>query len=324
MPKRLALLLPLLLATALSASAATAGASSDQTPAGQAASVTGAHDDAQTGTAGGAAQKPAPPATQPKAQKAPAPKRPPQKGDWLDKGYLSVNVMYQGGSSSFTQDLTWQYFAETALATVQYPAKSVPGFDASGGIRLWRNLAVGVGVSAVSRSVSAEVTGSVPNPLYLNRPRTLTGSFSATNSETAVHVQAVWGIPMPPKMLLMVFGGPVIFSVKQTVVQPQGLQFPSVYPYEDLLTVTGASTTDASKTAIGFGAGADFSYFFTANIGAGGLVRYAGATASIPVGTSSVSLKVGGFQAAGGLRVRFGAPAKPRPPADPKPAPPKK
>jgi hypothetical protein len=269
------------------------------------------------------AQKPAPPPSQPKAQKAPAPKRPPQKGDWLDKGYLSINVMYQGGSSSFTQNLTWPYFAETATATVTYPAKNVPGFDASGGIRLWRNLAVGVGVSAVSRSTQAQVTGSVPHPLLVGKPRTLTGTFPASHSETAVNLQAVWGVPMPPKMLLMVFAGPSIFSVKQTVVDATGLQFPSLYPYDDPLTVTGATTTQPSKTAFGFGAGADFSYFFSTNIGAGGFVRYAGASASIPVGTSSVSLKVGGFQAGGGLRVRFGAPAKPKAPAGPKPAPPK-
>jgi Bacterial SH3 domain len=263
----------------------------------------------------------------------PAPARPPKKGDWTDRGYLSMNGIFQGGSSAFTQNQTWPYFAETAVTAIEYPAKNAPGFDVAGGYRVWRNLAVGAGVTFVSRSTTTTVTGSIPNPLYLNRPRTLSGGFGSNNSETAINLQATWAIPMSPKMMLMLSAGPSIFSVNQTIVQPQGIGVASVYPY-DSGAITSASTSEASRTAVGFAAGADVSYYFSKTVGIGGMIRFSRASASFPVtGQPSVSVDAGGFQVGGGLRIRFplsksgkpGTPAKPQPKPQPKPGtPPKK
>ncbi|HEX7485177.1 MAG TPA: SH3 domain-containing protein [Vicinamibacterales bacterium] len=274
--------------------------------------------------AGPAAAKPARP-----------PARPPKKGDWTDRGYLWMDGIYQSGSSAFTQTQTWSYFAETATATIEFPAKNAPGFEVSGGYRVWRNLAVGAGVTVVNRSTATSVTGSIPNPIYVNRPRALSGGFSSNNTETAIHLQATWAIPMSPKMMLMVFAGPSIFNVKQTIVDPQGVTVSTdAYPF-DSATITLANTTDLSKTAIGFGAGADFSYYFTRFVGVGAMVRFARASVSFPVTnpTRALSVDAGGFQAGGGLRILFpsskwarpATPAKPQPKPQPKPAtPPKK
>jgi hypothetical protein len=263
----------------------------------------------------------------------PAPARPPKKGDWTDRGYLWVNGIYQGGSSAFTQTQTWPYFAETAVTAIEYPAKNAPGFDVAGGYRVWRNLAVGAGVTIVSRSTTTTVTGSIPNPLYLNKPRTLSGGFGANNSETAINLQATWAIPLSPKMMLMLFAGPSIFSVKQTIVQPQGIGVSSAYPYESG-AITSANTSEMSKTAVGFGAGADISYYFSKTVGVGAMIRFARASASFPVtGQPAVSVDAGGFQLGGGMRIRFplsksgkpATPAKPQPKPKPKPeTPPKK
>ncbi len=258
-----------------------------------------------------------PPATKP----APRPPRKPQKGDWTDRGYLFVNGLLETGGSAFTQPQSWPYFAETATAAASYPSTSAVGFDASGGYRVWRNLAVGAGVTVVSRSTTAAYSGSIPNPLYLNRPNLVSGTFASSNSETAINLQAAWGIPVSPKLLVVLFAGPSIFTVKQTVIQPQGLSVSSGYPY-DSTTVT-VSIQDMSKTAFGFGAGADVSYYFSKTVGVGGMIRFARATADVPVnGQPSVGVPAGGFQIGGGLRIRFAAPkpAKPVTPA-PKPAP---
>lgn len=269
----------------------------------------------------------------PGAAAKPAATRPVKKGDWTDRGYLWVGGLFQAGSSATTQLQTWPYFAETATTRVTYPAKNAPGFDIAGGYRVWRNLAVGVGVTSVSHSTTTTVTGSIPSPLYVNQPRTLTGGFGANTSETGIHLQATWAIPMSPKMMLMVFAGPSIFSVQQTIVQPQGIGVSSAYPY-DLGVITSANTSEASKTAVGFGAGADISYYFSKSVGVGGMIRFARASASFPVtGQPSVSVAAGGFQVGGGLRILFrsskttkpGAPAKPQPKPQPTPkTPPKK
>jgi hypothetical protein len=267
-------------------------------------------------------QQPGPAPTAVGAQKAgarraaPKPPRVPQKGDWTDSGYLFVNGMFEGGSSSFTQSQSWTYFAETATATTTYPARNTVGFDVAGGYRAWRNLAVGAGLTVVSRSTTATYTGSIPNPLYLNRPSTVSGSLAASNTETGIHVQAAWAIPVSPKMLVILFAGPSIFSVTQTVMQSQGLTVSSGgYPY-DTVTAT-AATSNGSKTAIGFGVGADISYYFSKTVGVGGMIRFARATADIAIsGQPPAEVVAGGFQVGGGIRIRFPAskPARPLPP----------
>ena len=256
------------------------------------------------------------------APRPPRPPRKPQKGDWTDVGYLFVNGLLETGGSGFTHPQSWPYFAETATSTASYPGQSAFGFDVSGGYRIWRNLAVGAGVTVVSRSTTAAYSGSIPNPLYLNRPNLVSGTFPSSNSETAINLQAAWGIPVSPKMLVVLFAGPSIFSVKQTVMQAQGLAVSAGYPYDS--TTATVSTEEVSRTAFGFGVGADVSYYFSKTVGVGGMIRFVRGTADMPVnGQPSVGVPAGGFQIGGGLRIRFAAP-KPAKPAKPKAATPGK
>lgn len=280
---------------------------------GSAAQATAGQKPATGGAAAGQGGRTASPAK---------PVRPPSKGDWTDRGYFSIGGFYETGVSDFTQTQSWLSFAETASTTISFPAKSAPGFDVEGGYRVFRNLAVGVGITAVSRSTTTEVSGSLPNPLYLNRPIALSGGFASSNSQVGVHLLAAWVVPVSPKINLTLFGGPSIFSVKQTIVEPKGIALSSAYPFESG-TITSANTTDQSKTAFGFGAGADVSYFFSKTIGVGVLLRYARAPVSFEVSEQpTVEMKAGGFQAGGGLRIRIPSrKAAARPPA-PKPPPP--
>ena len=63
---------------------------------------------------------------------------------------------------------------------------------------------------------------------------------------------------------------------------------------------------EASDSPVGVNFGADLTYMVNKTIGAGVLLRYATGSADLatPSG-SSYSLDAGGFQFAGGLRVRF-------------------
>ena len=177
---------------------------------------------AQTTTQKPPAPKPAPATLAPKkpaAKPKPAMVSHFKNGAWLDRGYLSVNGMYQTATPSFTQQQAWSYFAEPASVAIEYPGESAPGVDIAGGWRVWRNLAIGAGLAVASRPATTVVSGSMPNPLYTNRPTTLSGGFEAKHSETAIHVQASWMMPLKPKMVLMVFGGPSFVNVTQTIVQ---------------------------------------------------------------------------------------------------------
>jgi hypothetical protein len=269
-----------------------------------------------------ASQKPAPATPAPKkpaAKAAPAPVSHFKNGAWLDRGYLSANVSYQTATPSFTQTQSWTYFAEPASVTIEYPGLSAVGVDMAGGWRIWRNLAIGAGLSVVSRPSTTVVGGSMPNPLYAKRPTTLSGGFEASHSETAIHVQASWTMALQPKMMLMVFGGPSFVNVTQTITQAEGIGTSIPYPFDNG-TITSANTSNASGMAFGFSAGADFTYFLSNTLGVGGIVRYATASAGLPVpGQASVPVKAGGLQVGGGLRLFLPPPKRAKPSTPPKP-----
>ena len=77
-------------------------------------------------------------------------------------------------------------------------------------------------------------------------------------------------------------------------------------PLFGTVTISSVQLVDASKWATGVSAGIDATYLVTKKIGAGGFVRWAGASADVPVaGGGSVSIDAGGFQLGAGLRYRF-------------------
>ena len=110
----------------------------------------------------------------------------------------------------------------------------------------------------------------------------------------------------------LLYAGPSIFSVSQTVMPSQGFAVSSVHPYD--VTTATVVTSDGWKTALGFGAGADISYYFSKSVGVGGMIRFTRATATIAVsGQPSAAVSAGGLQVGGGIRIRFPAPRPARP-----------
>ena len=113
--------------------------------------------------------------------------------------------------------------------------------------------------------------------------------------------------------------GPSFFSVKQSLVQ--SVQFSESYPYDTTL-LASVPTASVSKSVTGFNAGIDVGYYFTRNVGAGMMLRFAGGNLTLPAHDATVTTKVGGFQVAGGLRLRIPKPApKKTPPKAPAPPP---
>ncbi len=271
------------------------------------------------------AKSPAKTAAPPSAPKSTAPAKAQPASRWTDIGYLSVDGGYQSGSSGFSSTFSFATYVEQSTISTQYPKKDGPTFNVGGGFRVWRNLAVGFGVSALKRSTSGEVSGSIPHPFFFNTGRAVAATADLKRSETGVHLQAAYVIPAGRKMLITLAGGPSFFSVTQSLVD--SVQFAESYPY-DTAALQPVTAVSVSKSVTGYNGGVDLGYYFARAIGVGVMARYAGATASLPVKDGTVSTKVGGFQAGVGVRVRIpkSAPKKtaPKPPAIPMPAPVKK
>ncbi len=72
------------------------------------------------------------------------------------------------------------------------------------------------------------------------------------------------------------------------------------------MTIADAPFSTSEGTGWGYHLGADFSVFFSRVVGIGGFARYSAAEVEqVDLGNTTVKNKAGGFQAGGGLRLRF-------------------
>jgi hypothetical protein len=239
------------------------------------------------------------------AQPAPARPAPAPAAPAIDRIYVSINGAYQTGGDSFGETVTFLENAENGTFTTDYEVKSGPALNISVGAGLWRNIGVGVGVTRYSKNTPTALNASVPHPFFFNRPRTVDGEVAGLKrEELAVHVQARATFVPTPSIQAVVFAGPSFFSVKQGIVND--FEVAETYPY-DTATFCRGITTDVDESKIGFNVGADVGYFFTRQVGVGGSLQWAGTTIDAPAssGTGTFEIKAGGFQAGGGLRLRF-------------------
>jgi hypothetical protein len=194
-------------------------------------------------------------------------------------------------------------FGEAATVTSTYRIKATPGFNAGGGVRLWRNLGFGVGVSRFARTSGTAVDAQIPHPFYFGRPRPVSGDASGLKrEEIAVDLQAVWMFPVSPRWQVAVSGGPSWFSIRQDLVDD--VTVTQSYPY-DTAAFSGIASHRAKASRVGFNVGTDITYVLARHVGVGVDVRLARARVRLPASAGTVAVDAGGGRLAGGIRFRF-------------------
>lgn len=211
----------------------------------------------------------------------------------------SINFGVQGGSGDLTYRMTPTIYDETATIDIAQEYKTGALFDVGADIRLFGNMGVGVHYSRTSGDGGAAIAAQIPDPLFTDRPRAATATAEGLeHNEDAVHLQFFYRFAASPKMDISVGVGPTFFSVKQQLVD-------TVDVVEPTPTIT-PRVVEVSDSPVGVNVGVDVSYLVTNNFGAGILLRYATGSADFATpGGSAVSLDAGGFQFAGGIRLRF-------------------
>ncbi len=224
---------------------------------------------------------------------------PPSKGP-TERVIVSINASYLTASRTFDDSRTFTINGdpETATFSSDYSVEPSVGVDVSAFVRVWKGLAAGVAFTSYSDSRDIEIEASLPHPLKFNSPRVMTGTTSGDHEETAAHLQVAYILPVGKKMSAVIFGGPSFFTVKQSVVT--AVQRRDEYPYDEV-TFTGATVETEEESKTGFNVGADVAYYFTKNIGVGGIVRFAQSTATFSLG----DVDAGGALVGGGVRLRF-------------------
>lgn len=229
-----------------------------------------------------------------------------QGGTWADRGYINVGWGVESGSSSMTDTRTSTIYGESATVTTTSPWTSGSLFDVGVGLKVYRNLTVGVGYHQEQDDTDGTVTGSIPSPIFFNRPRTLTATETLNRKEQATHLVIGWVMPFGEKFDVMVFAGPSFFRLTQDVIS-------DVKPVEEggAYTNVSASITKAErkKSVTGYNVGADATYIVWSNdsirIGAGGFVRFTQASTDVDMLATPQSTDVGGVQFGFGARLRF-------------------
>lgn len=212
-----------------------------------------------------------------------------------DRGFVTVNVGAQPPRRDFDTSASFTVFDETATIRTRQHVGNGPMFDVNGGYRVWNRVAVGVGFSSFSKSGGSTVGGTVPDPIFFNRPRIVSADASdLKHTERAVYLLAVWFIPVTRRIDVALSAGPSFIQVSQQLVSTATVSAGT----QRLNPVVETQ----SKMAKGVNAGIDVSYVLARRFSPIIFARFNGGTVNLP---SVSDLKVGGLQTGIGGRVRF-------------------
>jgi hypothetical protein len=229
------------------------------------------------------------------------------QGTWADRGFINVGWGVESGSSTMTDTRTSRIYEESATVTSSSTFTSGSLFDVGFGLRIWRNLTVGAAYHQEQNDSEGTLSGSIPSPIFFNRPRTLSATVPGLDrKEQATHLQIGWAIPLRDKLDAVVYAGPSFFRVTQDVlgavaIAEQGGAFTSV--------VTQPTIVERKKSVTGYNAGADVTYIVWSNdsirVGAGGFIGFTQASTDLDMLTTAQPTDVGGVQFGFGGRLRF-------------------
>lgn len=217
---------------------------------------------------------------------------------WTDRGFVNASIGQQWMDQRLVSGSSFEIYDETANWEAVMDVDDSIIFDVSGGYRVWKNLALAVGYSRTSDTHDTALAAVIPDTLRFDMPhhdtRDLTGY---DREESAIHLSAVWMVPVTDRIDVAVMAGPSFFSVKQAFLSD--------------MTVTPGGTTigtttdgEISESATGYHAAVDATFRIVRNVGIGGMLRYAKAEIDAP-GIVASTLDAGGFQALVGARIRF-------------------
>lgn len=211
-----------------------------------------------------------------------------------EKFFLNVNAGGELATRSINQFTTKIVYDETASMTSSESIGRGVVFDFDGGYRIRQDFFAGLLVSSFSTSSSAATSASIPDPIFFNRPKTVTGSTSGLKrTEVAVAPHITWSRPLTDNFDLNFSGGVAFIRVSQDVAGDFQVTPPQ--------NVTILQTTE-KKNGTGPYVQIDVVYNLKAKLGVGYYIRYAGAKVNF---TTIPDANVGGMQSGGGVRLRF-------------------
>ena len=215
-----------------------------------------------------------------------------------DRAFAGLSFGGQTKARTFTTRGSLPLYEETATfeSTVGIGAEGL--IDLSGGLRVWNNVAVGIGFSRYSDTSTGTFDASIPDPVLFDRPRAASLEVPGLkHTQSQIHLSVYWLQPVTDKIDVAGYAGPTFFNVKQDL--PTG--FTVAQGTNTIATVT---QTQVKESAVGLHAGVDVRYLIIKNAGVGLFLRYAQGRVDTDL-VDGGRMEVGGFQYGVGARVRF-------------------
>jgi len=229
-----------------------------------------------------------------------------QTSDWTGTGFVTIGGGTQSSNQAFKSTKSVMKYGELAKFETDYSSRNGAILDVSAGIRVWQKLAFSVGVSLFESQDNISGQGTVPNPLFIGRPRTVTfEGASFQHRQLGIHLSLVYVIPLSDRIRVTVFGGPTLFRLNQDVVEDLQLGPETDAPFFNTVDVQSALATSVTQAGIGGHFGFDGTYLMTSQFGVTGIFRFAGGSVELLDGNSTIPVDVGGPQLSGGLRLFF-------------------
>jgi hypothetical protein len=233
---------------------------------------------------------------------------------WEDRVFVNVSGGYQTATPNFAYVDNVVWFEEMATAEVDFEGSSSSTFEIGGGVRLLGNFGFGAAYTRYSGEQTASLTASIPHPIFWDSYAVGELSVPTKRTESVIHLQALYMIPVTRKLQVAVFGGPSWFDCEQEAISTFMVEGSGSW-YDWTVELSDPEIKTLGGTTWGFNVGADVTYLFTKNIGVGGMVRYSGASLDVENALSAerddgslaktVNLDLGGVQVLGGIRIRF-------------------
>ena len=236
-----------------------------------------------------------------------------------DRHWFFVDFNFAGGVESLAaeREFLTRFLVVGELATLQarYPkpsgARAFPLLDVSGGYMLGPRAGFAVGFSRSSFEDRATITATVPHPFFLQTEGTATGQTDPlTRTESATHFSVILMPYTTRRTEWRAVLGPTLFFYSADMVTDITYSQNAVQGNpQNIVTLTGYTTEEASGKAFGVHIGGDFAFDIVPNVAitAGG--RYAIGTVAIepePLSGISQDIRVGDWRLFVGLRWRVG------------------
>lgn len=218
--------------------------------------------------------------------------------------YVNLNFGFQAKDADFREATSFPVYDEEATVALEHSIGAGGTFDLMAGVRVWRNVSVGGSFTArFKNNRNATAEASIPHPVFTDSFRAASAAVPLGYSERAVHLHALWNMPITEEFDLGFFFGPSFFTVKEDLVESMAF---AESPDFSSVTITNVSRRRVSEGAAGINLGVDGTYMLTRRIGAGAMIRFSYGKADLPLASGGeADVTAGGFEMGAGVRFRF-------------------